>query len=231
MVSFYFGRSRVSIALVGLRLRYNRHMKLHRTTGQPDWATVDPQDYTFWQKIAASTHGYVTPGNITTVCGLTLVTIGLLQLVASEYVAGGIFIVVGRLLDLVDGWLAELTQTKSPLGEVMDAAADKLETLGAIVVLLVVEIAPLWVLLALVVPHLIIAGIAFMGRLWRLQLHPSRIGKISMALLWVVVFGFIGLSVTDNPVAGTAVYATALLTISLTVYATINYGLQLLRRG
>ena len=205
-------------------------MKLHRTTGQPDWATVDPHDYTFWQKIAASTHGYVTPGNITTLCGLILVAIGLLQLVAGEYVVGGVFIVVGRLLDLVDGWLAELTQTKSPLGEMMDAVADKLETLGAVAVLLIAEIAPLWILLALVVPHVIIAGIAFIGRLRQLQLHPSRIGKISMALLWVVVFGFIVLSVTDNAVVGTAAYTMALLTIALTMYAMISYGLQLVRR-
>lgn len=205
-------------------------MKLHRTNGRPDWATVASSDYTIWQKIAAATHGYVTPGNITTICGLALVAIGLLQLVAGEYVAGGVFVVIGRLLDLVDGWLAELTQTKSPLGEVMDAAADKVETLGAVAVLLVAEIAPLWVLLALVVPHVIIAGIAFVGRLRGAQLHPSRIGKMSMALLWIVVFGFIVLSIADNAIVGTAVYAIALLTIALTTYAMVRYGLQLLHR-
>lgn len=206
-------------------------MKLHRTTGQPDWATIDPRSYTLWQKIAASTQGYITPGNITTVCGLILVVIGLLQLVAGDYVAGGVYIVVGRLLDLVDGWLADLTRTKSPLGEVMDAAADKLETLGAVAVLLVAEIAPLWVLLALVVPHLIIAGIALVGRLKGVQLHPSRTGKISMALLWVVVFGFIILSVTESTIIGTTIYSVALLTILLTIYAMVSYGLQLARRN
>lgn len=205
-------------------------MKLHRTSGHPDWATVNRRDYTVWQKIADATHGYVTPGNVTTLCGLTLVMIGLLQLVAGEYVAGGVLVIVGRLLDLVDGWLAELTQTKSPLGELMDAVADKIETLAAVAVLFVAEVAPLWVLLALVVPHLFIAGIALVGRVNRLQIHPSRLGKISMALLWVVVFGFIILSIADNTMIGTVVYTVALLTIVLTVYAAAQYGFQLVRR-
>lgn len=201
-------------------------MKLHRTTGQPDWATLNPQVYTVWQKIAAGTRGYVTPGNLVTIIGLALVALGLVEVVAENYWLGGLLIIIGRSLDLLDGWLAELTRTKSPLGEIMDASADKIGTFGAVIVLFVIEVVPAWVLLALLLPHVVITGISLLARFRRRSLHPSRAGKISMALLWVVIFGFLALNVYENGLLGMGVYAAAFVTVALTLYVAVDYGAQ-----
>lgn len=205
-------------------------MNLHRTTGQADWESIDPSDYTLWQKIAAATHGYVTPGNVTTLIGLVLVTLGLLQVVAGEYWLGGVLVIAGRLLDLVDGWLADATHTKSPLGEIADAAADKIETFAAIAVLFIASLAPWWVLIGLLLPHIAISGVAYIARRKGVSLHPSRLGKISMALLWAALFGFIVLSVITSDVLGGIVYGIAVLSAVTTLYATAGYVMELLRK-
>lgn len=204
-------------------------MNLHRTTGQPDWADLDKSQYGFWQQVAAHTRGVVTPGNAVTICGLALVAFGLVMLMEREYWTALGLIVTGRLLDLVDGWLADITKTKSPLGELMDAAADKLGTFATIGVLAIAEVAPIWILVGLVVPHIVIAVIAAVGRLKNKQLHPSRAGKISMALLWVAIAGFIALAAYESELLGAIVYGAAFLAIGLVLYATVDYASQLAR--
>jgi cardiolipin synthase len=205
-------------------------MNLHRTNGQPEWASVEPGQYNFWQRIAARTRGYVTPGNLTTLVGLALVVFGLAQIVAEEYWLGGVLVIVGRLLDLVDGWLADITRTKSPLGEIADAGADKIETFAAIGVLFVATLAPWWLLVALILPHVGISIIAYVARIKNIQLHPSRLGKISMALLWVALFGFIIAKVVDSGILSGVVYGVAVVSVLTTLYAAAGYAMSLMRK-
>ena len=203
-------------------------MKLHRTSGQPDWAGIDKSKYNFWQLLAAKTSGVITPGNIVTIVGLVLVIAGFIALVRQDYWLALTLVMVGRGLDLVDGWLAELTQTKSPLGEIMDATVDKLETIGVIIVLAVTEIAPRWVLAALAVPHVMIAIISILVRIQGKGLHPSRVGKVSMALLWLAVGGFIVLSIFNVATVGAAAYVAMWLAVSLGLYALAGYAREAL---
>lgn len=203
-------------------------MNLHRTTGRPDWADVDPARYNLWQKLAVATRGIVTPGNLTTFVGLGLVLAGLLVIAQQNYWLAGSLIVVGRFLDLVDGWLADMTGTKSPLGEFMDAGADKLETFAAIIVMYYTSLAPWWLLTALLLPHLAITLLATIARVRQRELHPSRLGKLSMAMLWVSLFGLIAGRLFDwGQIGSMAVAAVALVTISMTVGALIEYWRQL----
>jgi cardiolipin synthase (CMP-forming) len=205
-------------------------MNLHRTNGQPEWVSVEPSGYNLWQRVAAATHGYVTPGNMTTLCGLVLVMIGLVHIVAEEYWLGGVLVVIGRLLDLVDGWLADITHTKSPLGEIADAGADKIETFAAIAVLFAAALAPWWLLVALILPHVGIAIIAYIARTKNVQLHPSRLGKISMALLWVALFGFIIVKGVDSGALSGVVYGVAVVSVLTTLYAAAGYAMSLMRK-
>lgn len=211
-------------------------MNLHRTTGRPDWAGTEVAHRNIWQKLAVTTRGIVTPGNLTTLVGLTLVLAGLAQIMQDNYWLAGILIVTGRLLDLVDGWLADKTGTKSPLGELVDAGADKLETFGAIVVMYVAHLAPWWLLTALLLPHLVITLLATIARLRQQELHPSRLGKVSMAMLWASLFGLIAIGLfpaseahaySVGSLVFSAVSLVATITVGMTVVATIDYWRQL----
>jgi phosphatidylglycerophosphate synthase len=205
-------------------------MNLHRSDSNPDWTNVKPADRTVWQNVAISTRGIVTPPNIITVIGLGLVIIGLLFVTQRQDWLGIGLIIMGRLIDLVDGWLSELTQTKSPVGELFDAAADKIGTILTIIVFYAALLAPWWLLTAMLLPHIIIAVISFQARRQKKQLHPSRLGKVSMAALWVGLFGFVLLraaGLADISVVIVAVYIISVLSVLMSSAAAVSYGSEL----
>lgn len=205
-------------------------MNLHRSDSNPDWTDVKPTDRTVWQNVAVNTRGIVTPPNIITVIGLGLVIIGLMFVMQRQDWIGIGLIIVGRLLDLVDGWLAELTQTKSPVGELFDAAADKIGTILTIIVFYAALLAPWWLLTAMLLPHIIISVISLQARRQKKQLHPSRLGKVSMAALWVGLFGFVLLraaGLADVSIVIVTVYLVSVLSVLMSSAAAVSYGSEL----
>jgi phosphatidylglycerophosphate synthase len=104
-----------------------------------------------------------------------------------HFAVGTSLIIVGRLCDVLDGWLARRTHTASPFGEGLDAGVDKLVILLAAILLLAMHIVP-WPLIVLAA--VLQAGIALIvlgARRVQVLLHPSRLGKYSMFGLWVAV--------------------------------------------
>jgi phosphatidylglycerophosphate synthase len=188
-------------------------MKLHRAARKPEWARISQQQRNLWQRLAASTKGVVTWGNLLTFVGFVLVVVGLVALIQQRYWLGTWILFVSRLCDIADGWVAELTGTKSPLGEALDAGFDKISVLLTVVVLLVCSIIPVWVVLALVAPHLVIAGIAVKAIRRGRRLHPSGLGKISMTLGWFTLGGFVLMKALELGMTSVFAWAMYVLTI------------------
>lgn len=198
---------------------------LHRTSGKPDWETVSSSSRSPIQKIAALTHGSVTPGNIVSVIGLGMVVYGLAALLYNDFWLGFVFIGVGRALDVVDGLVAEATKTKSPLGEMVDAAFDKLGTLLTVIVLFAIQIAPWWIVAVLLIPQVIIPLVVFYNRQKGITVHPTRAGKLSMALTWVGIVGLLltkALLLPAIVIAG--VYSLVGVSFVLGVFAVWQYA-------
>lgn len=166
-------------------------MELHRSDSRPEWIDVPHEQLNFWQRLAARTAGIVTPGNLLTSAGLIIAIAGLLAVYDRRYGLGIIGLVVGRLLDIADGWAADRTGTKSPLGEAFDATVDKSVTLATVIVLGVTRVVPWWALIILLAPQTIITLIGGVSNLRGRRLHPSRSGKVSMALCWVALTAFL----------------------------------------
>jgi cardiolipin synthase len=188
-------------------------MQLHRAKSQPEWASVAVAQQNQWQRLAAQTNGYLTPGNVITVLGLALCLAGLLLLLQPNYWAALVLVGVGRGFDLLDGWLAEATGTKSPLGEMMDATVDKIIGVAALFIFWIAAIAPGWVLLVLFLPQMVISVIATRAYYQQARLHPARLGKSSMALAWVCLLGFCLAKATtsDSAVIHGVLYAAAIV--------------------
>lgn len=202
-------------------------MQLHRTTGKPDWANLRKIDQNNWQKIATSTKGLVTPGNIVTVLGLTAVLLGLVGISRNQYLLGGVALAFGRFCDLADGWIAEKTKTKSPLGELLDASIDKIATVLTLVIFYYADVAAGWLLLVLALPHLIITALTFLNLSRGRSLHPSRWGKLSMALAWLSLLGLIVVRsrhLADTNFVAIAVYALVISSVCIGFYAAFGYG-------
>ena len=75
-------------------------MQLHRTTGKADWLAIPPKSHTNWQRLAARTHGIVTPSNAVTMAGLALALIGLHEILNQRYLSGTVLLAVGRICDI-----------------------------------------------------------------------------------------------------------------------------------
>jgi phosphatidylglycerophosphate synthase len=201
-------------------------MELHRVTSTPDWVKRSAADYNRWQAIAARTHGILTPGNIVTIAGVILSVLGLDALLRHDYWGAAALLATGRLGDIVDGWAAERTGTKSPLGELLDAASDKLVTVLAVVTFVVTRVTFLWLLVALLLPHIVIALIAAIAKERHKRIHPSRIGKLSMAVAWCSLLGLVLTRATHSSRTGDfslVVYGVGLLSIGLGCSAAYGY--------
>lgn len=100
-------------------------MNWHRVDKTPDWGKQDPATWSDWQKTAAKTNGLVTPGNIVTLSGALMVSNGLIDIYNGHSVKGTAKVVIGRLADIADGYVADKTRTKSSRGKQLDILVDK----------------------------------------------------------------------------------------------------------
>ncbi len=173
-------------------------MRLHRRSGKADWEKVQPARRNRWQQLAATTHGIVTPANFISVAGLLLVVYGSWLLWQQAYVAGVSVAFVGRLADILDGYVAERTQTKGPVGETMDAAIDKLALAVLVPPVLSQHLVPLLVIVLVILQNIINIVIATVGKAKKIELRPTAHGKIATAFIWLCLGAFIVLTVASR---------------------------------
>lgn len=201
-------------------------MNLHHTGSKPDWIATPPADQNAWQRLAAATHGTVTPGNVMSVAGFCLVVWGLWT-VGDHLLRGAILLGLGRLADIIDGVTAEATATKSPSGEALDATLDKLSALGALAVLAATGIVPLWIAAAILVQNACNAVAGVLARERHVVLHPSRSGKLATAGFWLTIFAFIVAALllhdADQHAAAWIGYTIGSASLLLGTWSSISY--------
>jgi phosphatidylglycerophosphate synthase len=207
-------------------------MELHRSAAQPDWAHVPPDKQNLWQRIAGRTHGIVTPGNIASVVGAALVLIGLLDIAAGHFWRSLILIAVGRLLDILDGIIANRTGTKSSLGEAFDATCDKICAFATIYIFATQGV--LWWPAALILGLQNSANtvIGLIAKKRKYDLHPLAVGKVSTAGEWTALLGLglvAALELSQSSALGVVAYTTLALSLGLGMYATARYLQMFLR--
>ncbi len=214
----------------------NWDMQLHHPHTRPDWELVDVTAQNRWQRLAARTHGVATPGNTASLGGICLVLAGLYMVAQGTLVAGFFFVIGGRLLDLLDGILADTTGTKSPLGAQIDASLDKMAAFAALAVLANARVMPGWLATVIAIEAGIIAIMSLIARQRFMRLVPSKNGKLSGWFLWSgVAFFFAGAVLHGQAawlpwvfVAAYTVSAVSLLlgAIAAAGYVRIAFGLR-----
>ena len=204
---------------------------MHRSKKVADWHDTKDAERNIWQKLASRSYGTLTPANFVSLIGGVLAFYGLILILNSETVSGLLFLTIGRVADLFDGIIAEYTKTKSPLGELVDAIADKLVIAFAIIIFAALELVP-WPIVALIALQNVFNGLAvIIGRLRKIRIHPSKYGKYSTALAWVtLIFYPFGVWIRDNEnfVTGVMLITVALASFVLWIFmgakASIRYG-------
>lgn len=196
-------------------------MDMHRAHRQADWEHIDPSEWTVWQQYAARTNGWLTLGNIISFIGLLAVLVGYFLLWNHTFVAGFWWVVLGRSADILDGFVANHTLTKSHVGETLDAGIDKIILFIGIGVFWYIQAVSHNVLILLAVVQVGIAVTSLFARSKNIVLHPSRTGKYSAAVLWLALgsslLSFIGVrmrSLVDD---------AFIVAIVMSFYAWITY--------
>ena len=205
-------------------------MKLHHANIVPDWVAISENQRNKWQKLAAKTAGIITPGNLISTVGLCAVLFGLWLVVIGNLWQGTVLVSLGRLADIFDGIVADRTDTKSPLGEAVDASFDKVSSLAALAIFATHGVLPVW--LAAVVALQNIANIltSLVARWYHIILHPSKAGKLATACFWMAAISFVIArafaerhETSGYNVAVVAAYGVTCLAILLGVRATVGY--------
>lgn len=205
-------------------------MNLHRTGEKAQWVRVDKNKRNRWQKIASATGGIVTPGNAVSLTGLGLVSFGLKDLLKDNPGRGIVLIGIGRLMDVLDGYVADKTETKSPLGEGLDVVIDKLEAAAALPIFYKTSLAPKPVLAAFIGQNLANTAVTAYAKYKDNIIHPSKEGKLNTGGQWGSI-GLYALSrVADNnghtgssEVLNSTAFAATAATMFLGVKALAGY--------
>jgi phosphatidylglycerophosphate synthase len=160
----------------------------HHTKGS-DFRPKPPQN--IWQRLAARTGGFITPANFITLTGLSLSLFGIAQVYNGTFFAGIVAISVGRLADILDGYVAKATGTTSRVGEVLDASADKLVITTAVIVLIISQYVPLAPLVLILTQNILNISFIALARRHGHLLHPSVAGKHAAVTQWLTIMAFV----------------------------------------
>jgi len=168
---------------------------LHRADAVPQWETVDPSEWNQYQRRAAETNGWDTPGNRLSLEGAIETTVGLGLIYLDKpatTVLGAALVTVGRVRDLQDGKRAEETGTKSPKGEAIDASVDTALGVFAALVMKRKKLVPAEAADELIANVGIKIGASLVAKLSGREMHTERMGKYGTALRWADVTTRIG---------------------------------------
>jgi phosphatidylglycerophosphate synthase len=161
-------------------------MSLHRAL-RSDWSEIPPQERNIWQRWAAASIGVCTPGNLVSIIGAVVVCYGLLLLYRGHLERGVIWVIVGRLADVLDGSVAEYTKTKSPLGEGVDATVDKILIILSLYVLIDKTLIPSLAGYIMLLHAIYVVAVSSLSRRFKTFIHPSRAGKLGTAFEWAAI--------------------------------------------
>ena len=133
-----------------------------------------------------------------------------------------ILLAVAALTDLLDGWVARATHTKTPLGQLLDPIADKVLLNAVFLGLALAKLAPWWYV-ALVFARdlfLVVSSPFVLAAASHRELRPSLLGKASTVLQIATAAALLG-----------NLQSIGLGLIALSTAATLASGVQYGMRG
>jgi phosphatidylglycerophosphate synthase len=198
----------------------------HFARRSPDWQKISPTKRNRWQLWAAQSGGVITPANAVSVLGLALVIAGLALIGTRSYWWGLSMVAVGRLCDVLDGYVADATGTKGPVGEMVDVVCDKVGAFLALVVLMVTGIVWWPIAVALGLYNVANSVIGLLSKRRKLVIHPSKAGKFSTALQWLALVGLLLAAAWGWPASSVwsvCMYGVAIAGLALGLFAARSY--------
>ena len=130
---------------------------------------------------------WLTIPNLVTFARFLLVPVFVWFMFQDEYWNALITLIVLFSTDWIDGFLARLLNQVSTVGKWLDPLADRLSLWVVIITVAVSGVAPLWIVFALVVPDLVLAGLMAIIYAGNPQMEVTLLGKARTAALMLGV--------------------------------------------
>ena len=126
--------------------------------------------------------------NILTIIRFFIISFIIVFALQNNYIIAIIFLVISGITDVADGFIARKFNYITDFGKLMDPLADKCTQIATLLVLVIQEIIPVWILVVVVIKEVIlVAGASFLyGK--DLVVSSKWYGKISTVLFYVAIF-------------------------------------------
>lgn len=127
--------------------------------------------------------------NIVSLSRFLLLGIACWMLLDLKFQYAGIFIVLIWISDLLDGYLARSRNEISEFGKIIDPLADKAAVISIVVILLVLQIIPLWyVIITVLRDAIILAGGLYLSSKKNIVLQSNWMGKLAVFSIGLTLF-------------------------------------------
>lgn len=133
------------------------------------------------------TNSWLTIPNAVTLARLLLVPVFVWLMFHDEYWIALITLIVLFSTDWIDGFLARALNQVSTVGQWLDPLADRLSLWVVVITVVLSGLAPLWLVFALVIPDLILAGVMAVIYAGNPKMRVTLLGKARTAALMVGV--------------------------------------------
>ena len=126
--------------------------------------------------------------NTLTVVRLLLIPVYLYFFLQGEYILSGVFFSLSGVTDFLDGYLARKYNMVTDLGRLLDPLADKLTLISILAVLIYMDLLPRVITITLLTREVfVLFGSGIMYLMGKDLIDPTRLGKISIFLLYVAI--------------------------------------------
>ena len=166
---------------------------------------------------AANPSAIVTIPNIITVVRFLGTPLFVWLVLARQDYGWGVFVLaVMGCTDWIDGFVARKLNQTSQLGRIMDPLADRVALVAVIITMVVANILPLWLLLLLLIPDVVLLGATLYLFRGDADLKVSMVGKTRTALLMIGTPLLLLAKALDSQ--GTAIAAWILLGLAMVLH-------------
>lgn len=126
--------------------------------------------------------------NILTIIRFFLIPFIVIFSLQDNYIIAAIFLILSGITDVADGYIARKYNFITDFGKLMDPLADKCTQVATLIVLVIQEIVPVWILIVVIIKEfLLVVGASFLyGK--DLVVSSKWYGKLSTVLFYVAIF-------------------------------------------
>ena len=103
------------------------------------------------------------------------------------WMAAVLFFVAG-ISDFLDGWLARRMNWESTVGQFLDPVADKLLVSSMLVMLVIIQMIPAWITVAIICREMIVTGMRLVAATKGFSVPSDMAGKSKTALQMTAIF-------------------------------------------